>query len=95
MCKWFFKPYLHGRMTTLKINIQAMGILKDYFGNVQFEMEVPQHSTVQFLLNHVRTHHMVHPDLPISIVCLNAFCNEDELLKPEFLYYIIPPVSGG
>lgn len=72
-----------------------MGILKDYFGNMQFEMEVPQHSTVQFLLDHVRTHPMVHPDLPISVVCLNAFCNEDEFIKPEFLYYIIPPVSGG
>jgi hypothetical protein len=82
-------------MSTFKINIQAMGILKDYFGIVQFEMEVPSNSTVEFLLDRIRSHPMVHTDLPISVVCLNEFCNEDQLLKSEFLYYIIPPVSGG
>lgn len=82
-------------MSQFSIQIQAMGILKDYLGSVPFELEVPLGAEVDYLLNWVRQNPLVHPDLTISVVNNNQFCSSDVLLLEHQLYYIIPPVSGG
>ena len=82
-------------MSSIKVNIQPMGILKDYLGSRQLVLEVPENSDVQYLVSWAKAHPMVHHDLPISVVCNNEFCDVQEPLQSSILYYIIPPVSGG
>ncbi|MEY4329770.1 MAG: hypothetical protein RL609_518 [Bacteroidota bacterium] len=82
-------------MSQFSIQIQAMGILKDYLGSGPFDLQVPQGAGVEYLLKWVRQNPLVHPDLTIAVVNDNQFCSLDVLLKEQQLYYIIPPVSGG
>ncbi len=77
------------------VQIQAMGILKDYLGQLPTEVVLPENATVNDLMIWTRKHPMVHPDLPISIIANNQYKDLNDLLIPRQLYFIIPPVSGG
>jgi hypothetical protein len=77
------------------VKIQAMGILKDYLGQLPTNLELPENSSVNDLLLWTRKHPMVHPDLPISIIVSNQYAKLDAALIEHQLYFIIPPVSGG
>lgn len=81
----------------MKLSVLFFATLKERVGASQLEIDLPEHTSVEYLLNAmVRECPALEPALDTIIVAVNQeFANFDQILNRDDEVVLFPPVSGG
>jgi molybdopterin converting factor small subunit len=79
----------------ITVHVQAFGILKDFIGSSEMQWKLREGITAEEIRSHIRSHYLVHPELPIAVVRDNRYLEDATGIQNEDHLFLMPPVSGG
>lgn len=80
----------------MTIHIKAFGVSKDILGASSLDLDIPQNTNVNTLLNLLKTKYPKFSELQSLHIAVNEdYAESDIILKSNDEIALIPPVSGG
>ncbi len=80
----------------MTISIRAFGVVKEIFGAISVNVDLPENATAKILKGHLQEIYPALSKLTSFALAVNSeYANDETVISSKDEVAIIPPVSGG